>query len=208
MPTGPSSVAEQSGPRSLQPPSPVETAGRVAGRVAGVAASATHSFSKDLQPVIRLVAGLGVAGDAHAGATVQHRSRLARHASEPNLRQVHLIQAELFDRLAALGHRVRPGELGENVTTAGLDLHAMSVGTVLRLGADAEVELTGSRNPCWQIDRFQPGLLRHVLRRDAAGRLVRTAGVMAVVRRSGDVRAGDPVTVVPPAGPHRALDRV
>jgi MOSC domain-containing protein YiiM len=173
--------------------------------VLAVHRSTSHSFSKFAEDSITLLAGLGVAGDAHAGTTVQHRSRVKRDPAAPNLRQVHLLQSELFDALLEQDHAVFPGDLGENVTTRGLDLLALPTGTVLRLGAQAEVELTGLRNPCSQLDRFQPGLSAKVLDRDGNGELVRKAGVMAVVRRGGAVHAGDAIVVQLPQLPHNAL---
>ena len=173
--------------------------------VVAVAASPEHGFSKQTRPVIRLLEGLGVEGDAHLGTTVQHVHRLRTDPSAPNLRQVHLVATELFDDLRRCGHRVLPGQLGENVATAGVDLLALPVDTVLLLGPSAEVRLTGLRNPCWQIDRFQAGLLRRVLSRDADGSVVRRAGVMGVVRRGGEVRPGDQVAVVLPDEPHAHL---
>lgn len=178
------------------------------GQVVAVHRSARHDFSKHGEDEILLVLELGVAGDAHAGATVKHRSRVARDPHQPNLRQVHLLQAELFDELVDRGHAVFPGELGENITTRGIDLLALPTGTRLRLGADAEIEVTGLRNPCSQIDRFQRGLLAAVLDRDAAGGLVRKAGIMAVVTAGGPVRAGDAIRMVLPAPPHRPLQPV
>ncbi|WP_240790071.1 MOSC domain-containing protein [Roseomonas sp. HF4] len=175
------------------------------GRVRAVARDAAHRFSKAVVPEILLRTGLGVEGDAHAGATVKHRSRVARDPTQPNLRQLHLIQAELFDELAAQGFAIAPGEMGENVATEGLDLLALPRGTLLRLGASAVVEVTGLRNPCAQLDAFQPGLMRAVLGRDGAGALLRRAGIMAVVRAGGAVRAGDALRVALPAGPHHAL---
>lgn len=177
-------------------------------RVQAVSRSGVHGFSKRNEAAIRLVAGLGVADDAHAGVTVQHRSRVARDPSQPNLRQVHLLQTELFDALAATGFRVVAGDLGENVATRGLDLLALPTGTRLRLGSAALVEITGLRNPCAQIDRFQPGLLAAVLDRDAQGRLVRKAGVMGVVLEGGDVQPGDAIEVLLPPLPHAALEPV
>lgn len=174
-------------------------------RVVAVSASPSHRFSKEPVEVVRLVEGHGVEGDSHAGATVQHRSRKRWRPQDPNLRQVHLIGGELLEELAALGHPVQPGLLGENVTTSGVDLLALPTGTVLRLGAEAELEVTGLRNPCVQIDRFSPGLLAEVVGRDGAGEVVRRAGVMAVVRRSGEVRAGDALDVVLPPEPHTPL---
>ena len=170
-----------------------------------MARDAAHAFSKPPASSIRLVAGLGVAGDAHAGTTVQHRSRVARDPTQPNLRQVHLVHAELFDELAAAGFVVAPGELGENVTTRGIDLLALPAGARLRLGATALVEVTGLRNPCQQINNFQTGLMQAVLGRDADGGLVRKTGVMAIVLAGGEVRAGDPIAVELPSPPHRRL---
>jgi MOSC domain-containing protein YiiM len=181
--------------------------GQVA-RVASVARDRAHHFSKQVEPVVRLVEGHGIEGDAHFGTTVQHRSRVRRDPTQPNLRQVHLIPTELFATLAEAGHRVQPGALGENVATSGVDLLALPTGTLLLLGATAEVEVTGLRNPCRQIDTFSPGLLGELVGRDADGAVVRRAGVMGVVRRSGEVRAGDDVTVVLPEGPHRPLEVV
>ena len=178
------------------------------GQVIAVHRSSSHHFSKDPEDEIALVEGLGVEGDAHAGATVKHRSRVARDPSAPNLRQVHLLHSELFDELVARDHAVFPGDLGENVTTRGIDLLALPAGTVLRLGETAEVEITGLRNPCSQLDRFQRGLMQAVLDRDAQGHLVRKAGVMAVVRRGGIVRSLDAIDVHLPAKPHKSLEPV
>jgi MOSC domain-containing protein YiiM len=178
------------------------------GGVLAVHRSSSHSFSKYPEDEITLVEGLGVEGDAHAGATVRHRSRVARDPSAPNLRQVHLLHAELFDELVARDHAVFPGELGENITTRGVDLLGLPTGTVLCIGEDAQLELTGLRNPCSLIDRFQPGLTAAVLDRDAQGQLVRKAGVMAVVRRGGTIRAGDTILVQFPSPPHHALEPV
>lgn len=177
-------------------------------RVLAVHRSSSHSFSKFQEDSITLVAGLGVEGDAHAGAAVKHGSRVARDPSAPNLRQVHLIHAELFDELVEQDHAVFPGDMGENVTTRGIDLLALPAGSRLRLGEQAEVEVTGLRNPCSQIDRFQPGLMAKVLDRDANGRVVRKTGVMAVVRRGGTVRAGDAIALQLPETPHHPLEPV
>lgn len=177
-------------------------------RVLAVHRSSSHSFSKFAEEAITLVAGQGVAGDAHAGSTVKHRSRVARDPQAPNLRQVHLLHAELFDELVARDFAVFPGDMGENVTTAGIDLLALPAGTRLRLGASALVEVTGLRNPCVQIDRFQPGLGAAVIDRDAAGQIVRKAGVMGVVLAGGEVRPGDPIGVQLPAPPHQPLQPV
>ena len=180
-----------------------------AARVQAVHRSSVHGFSKQAEDEgIVLLQGLGVEGDAHAGTTVRHRSRVRRDPTQPNLRQVHLLHAELFEELMAAGFPVWAGDLGENVTTRGLDLLALSAGTRLRLGAQAVVEVTGLRNPCSQIDRFQPGLMQAVLDRREDGTLVRKAGVMAVVVQGGAVRAGDAIEVLAPAGPHRPLEPV
>ena len=167
--------------------------------------SASHTLSKPNTEGIRLLAGLGVEGDAHAGETVKHRSRVRRDPPEPNLRQVHLIHAELLDELFARGFEVSPGLMGENVTTRGLDLLGLPTGARLRLGRDAVVEVTGLRNPCRQLDGLQNGLMAATLERDEGNRLVRKAGVMGVVLAGGDVRAGDPIAVELPPGPQRPL---
>jgi MOSC domain-containing protein YiiM len=180
----------------------------MSGVVVAVALDRRHDFSKPVTDVIRLRTGLGVEGDAHFGATVQHRSRVRREPSAPNLRQVHLLQAELLDELSGQGFDVAPGVVGENVTTRGVGLLALPTGTRLRLGDDAVIEVTGLRNPCVQLDRYRRGLQRAVLGRDDDGNLIRRAGIMAVVVADGSVRAGDAIAVELPAGPHRALEPV
>lgn len=186
----------------------LRTGERTAGVVEAVSASPTHSFSKQPQPVITLLAGLGVSGDAHRGMRVQHRSRVARDPTQPNLRQVHLIHGELLDELAEAGFDVQAGQLGENVTTRGIDLLALPTGTLLRLGPVAVVEVTGLRDPCRQIDGFRDGLLKQVICRDAAGNVVRKAGVMSVVLVSGQVRPGDGAVAELPAQPYVPLEVV
>lgn len=166
--------------------------------VAGVSQSPHHRFSKQAHESIWLVAGYGVAGDAHGGVTVQHRSRLRRNPNQPNLRQVHLVSGELHDELRERGFDVRPGQLGENITTRHLDFLGLPRAARLLIGPSAVLEVTGLRNPCRQLDAFQPGLLAAVLERDAANRLVRKAGIMAVVIAGGEVRRGDPIVVQRP----------
>lgn len=177
-------------------------------RVEAVSASPDHTLSKPNQPSIRLLAGLGVEGDAHLGVTVKHRSRVRRDPTQPNLRQVHLIHAELHDALRAAGFPVHPGHMGENITTRHLDLLALPTGARLHLGPEAVVEVTGLRNPCVQLDGLHPGLMEAVLDRDEHGNLIRKAGVMAVVLAGGDLRPGDPIRVELPAGPPRPLEPV
>ena len=176
--------------------------------VIAVSRSPGHTFSKPSELSIRLLAGLGVDGDAHMGETVKHRSRVARDPTQPNLRQVHLLHSELHDELNAAGFTVAPGQMGENVTTRGVDLLALPAGTRLRLGESAVVEITGLRNPCIQIDRFQAGLMSAVLARDHNGAVIRRAGVMAIVMAGGEVRPGDRIHVELPARPHRTLEPV
>jgi MOSC domain len=173
--------------------------------VTAVSRSATHTFSKPTTPCIRLVTGLGVQGDSHAGVTVQHVSRVARDPTQPNLRQVHVIHAELHDELRLAGFTVHAGEMGENITTRGVDLLGLPTGTRLHLGPDAVVEVTGLRNPCWQLDHFQQGLMAAVLGRDEQNQLIRKAGVMGIVLVDGEVRPGDPIRVELPPTPHLPL---
>lgn len=176
--------------------------------VLAVSSSPTHNFHKANQGSIRLLVGLGVEGDAHLGETVQHRSRVARDPSQPNLRQVHLIHAELHDELRSAGFVVSAGQMGENITTRGINLLQLPTGTRLRLGETAVIEVTGLRNPCMQLDDFQRGLMAAVLDRDEQGNLIRKAGVMAIVLSGGEVRAGDPISVELPAEPHQPLKPV
>jgi MOSC domain-containing protein YiiM len=178
------------------------------GVVTAVSLSATYTLVKPNRDSIRLLAGLGVEGDAHLGGTVKHRSRVARDPSQPNLRQVHLIHAELHDELRAAGFAVSAGQMGENVTTRGVELLGLPTGARLHLGEAAVVEVTGLRNPCAQLDRIQPGLMAATLGRDARGNLVRKAGVMGIVVAGGEVRFGDPIRVELPPEPHRSLTPV
>ncbi len=179
-----------------------------AGEVQSVSRSATHSFSKQPIRTITLIAGLGVEGDAHMGKTVKHRSRVAKDPNQPNLRQVHLMHAELFDELKDAGFLVRSGQLGENITICGIDLLALPARTILHIGEQVAIEVTGLRNPCGQINRLQPGLLKELLDHDEHGNLVRKAGIMAIVLTGGDVRVGDPVRVKMPRKPHQPLQPV
>jgi MOSC domain-containing protein YiiM len=167
--------------------------------------SADHGFTKSSERTLELVAGMGVDGDAHFGATVQHRSRVASDPTQPNLRQVHLIHAELLDELARDGFSVQAGDLGENITTRGVDLLALPVGAVLRIG-DVFLGMTGLRNPCLQIEHFQSGLLRRVSDNSGHGR--HRAGVMAVVLRGGQISVGDMIECSLPPGRPIALARV
>ncbi|WP_406276911.1 MOSC domain-containing protein [Streptomyces sp. NBC_00191] len=178
------------------------------GTVTTVSSNGEYSFTKPNRESITLIAGLGVEGDVHAGVTVKHRFRIAQDPTQPNLRQVHLIHEELFSEVAEAGFDVAPGDLGENITTTGIDLLALPTGTVLRLGEEAEVEITGLRNPCLQIDAFQEGLLKQVVGRDDEGNIVHRAGIMSIVRTGGVVRPGDPIAVELPDGPHTPLERV
>lgn len=179
------------------------------GKVTAVSRDDAHRFSKQPQPSIRLLAGLGVEGDAHdahSGTTVQHRSRVAADPTQPNLRQVHLLHAELFDELAGQGFAVSAGELGENVTTLGLGLLSLPVGTRLHLDDGAVVEITGLRNPCPQIEHS--GLLSAVLSKGESGHLIRKAGIMGVVLTGGEIKAGDNIRVECPPQPWIKLERV
>jgi MOSC domain-containing protein YiiM len=178
------------------------------GEVLAVSCSAAHTFSKQNRESIQLLEGLGVEGDAHQGKTVKHRSRVARDPSQPNLRQVHLIHAELHEELQVSGFSVSAGQMGENITTHGIDLLALPTGTRLHLGDTAVVEVTGLRNPCTQLDHFQEGLMAAVLGRDEQGNLIRKAGVMGIVLVGGEVRPGDQIRVELPTRPYRPLDKV
>ncbi len=180
----------------------------MAGLILAVCRSPTHSMAKALCDEIELIAGLGVAGDAHQGETVKHRSRVARDPTQPNLRQVHLIHSELHDVLRQQGFDLEFGRMGENLATRGLDLLSLPTGATLQIGATAVVQITGLRNPCAQLDGIKPGLMAATLDRDQEGRLIRKAGVMGVVLTGGLVRAGDPIAVALPPTPHQPLQPV
>ncbi len=177
-------------------------------RVVAVSLSPKHTFSKQPQSHIELLAGLGIRGDAHCGATVQHRYLAYRDPSLPNLTQVHLFQADLFGDLRELGFLLAPGELGENITIAGLDLLNLPHATRLHLGATAVIELTGLRTPCLQMNRLRPGLMRAVFRNDPGGKRTPTAGVMGIILHDGTVEPGSSIAIELPAAPHRALECV
>ena len=170
--------------------------------------SGRHSFSKEREASLRLLAGLGVEGDIHCGEQVKHHSRVAVDPTQPNLRQVHLMQSELVDELRETGFQLEPGQLGENVTSTGLDLLGLPPGTILCLGTQARIEVTGLRNPCAQIESFQRGLLSPLISRDVDGQLIRRAGIMAIVRIGGEIQEGDPIRITLPAEPHRPLECV
>ncbi|MBE9190119.1 MOSC domain-containing protein [Gloeocapsopsis crepidinum LEGE 06123] len=178
------------------------------GVVLAVSRSATHTFSKQNQESIQLLAGFGVEGDSHMGKTIKHRSRVAVDPTQPNLRQVHLIHAELHDELQAAGFVVSAGQMGENITTRGINLLALPVDTRLYLGNTAVVQLTGLRNPCAQLEQFQAGLMAAVLGRNEHGKLIRKAGVMGIVVIGGVVIPGDTIQVELPQKPHQSLERV
>ncbi len=186
-----------------------ETRGTVrSGVVAAVSRDEGHNFTKPNVDEIELVAGFGVKGDSHWGETVQHLVRVREDPTRPNRRQIHLIHGELHDELRGAGYAVEPGQMGENVTTRGVDLLGLPTGARLRIGDEAVVEITGLRNPCKQLDRFQPGLMRAVLDRAAQGNLVRKSGVMGVVLAEGEIKAGDAIQIELPPTPHRPLERV
>lgn len=176
--------------------------------VTAVHISQSHTFSKFPADGITLLKGLGVEGDAHMGVTVKHRSRVKADPTQPNLRQVHLIHSELFSEVAQQGFNVKPGDIGENITTVGIDLLALPRDAVLKIGDSAAVQITGLRNPCLQIDHFQDGLLSAVLDKDDNGNLIRKSGIMGIVLEGGRVKVGDAIVVELPPEPHHKMERV
>ena len=180
----------------------------IGGKVIAVSLSERHTFSKENYNSIKLVEGLGVEGDAHFGATVKHRSRVAQNPDQPNLRQVHLIHSELFDELSGDHYDLKPGQMGENITTFGVNLLELPTDTILYIGEKARVKVTGLRNPCAQIDNFRPGLMKAVLDKDEEGNLIRKAGIMGIVLESGEVRPGDSIRIQLPPMPFKKLERV
>ncbi|OIK05974.1 MOSC domain-containing protein [Bacillus sp. MUM 116] len=179
----------------------------ILGTVKAVSLSKKHTFSKENQEIIKLVKGFGVEGDAHFGSKVKHRSRVAQNPNQPNLRQVHLIQNELFEELADR-FNIKPGQMGENITTVGINLLELPPDTILSIGESAIINVTGLRNPCAQIDNFKQGLLKAVLDKDSDGNLKRKAGIMGVILQSGEVKPGDTIRVELPSRPYKKLERV
>lgn len=178
------------------------------GIVIAVSVSSTHSFQKFEQKSIQLIAGIGIKGDTHAGKTVQHRSRVAKNPNQPNLRQVHLIHSELHTELNNSGFNISPGDMGENITTQGIDLLGLPKDTRLHIGNKAIVQITGLRNPCAQLNNFQSGLMAAVLDKDEKGNIVRKAGVMSIVIADGIVKTGDNIRIELPPQPHQKLEKV
>lgn len=175
--------------------------------VIAVSKSSSHTFNKYNTESIHLLKGLGVKGDAHMGETVKHRSRVAKDPSQPNLRQVHLIHSELFEEVAEKGFTVSAGQMGENISTQGIDLLSLPTHTILKIGA-AEIQITGLRNPCSQIDSIQEGLMKALLDKDEEGNLIRKAGIMGIVLQGGEIKVGDKIEVELPAKPHKKLEKV
>jgi len=176
--------------------------------VLSVSKSSKHSFSKEIVDSIVLIQGEGVEGDAHKGVTVKHRSRVKVDPTQPNLRQVHLIHSELISELQAKGFKVHPASMGENITTTGIKLLDLPTGAVLKIGKDAEIEITGLRNPCAQLDNYQKGLTSAVLDKDAEGNVIRKAGVMGIIVKGGEVAADDSIKILLPPKPYKRLEKV
>ena len=175
--------------------------------VIAVASDKEHNFSKVTKPVITLIAGFGVQGDAHAGVTVKHRSRVAKDPSQPNLRQVHLIHEELFDDLSKQGYDISAGQMGENILTRGIALLDLPTGTKLKIG-EAVIEMTGLRNPCHQLNQIKDGLMQTLVFKNESGDIVRLCGAMGIVLQGGDIQVGDKIDIILPEKPYIALQKV
>lgn len=178
------------------------------GQVTSLHCDSEHNFSKPPVLEAMFLAGVGIEGDAHSGATTQHLSRQKKDASRPNLRQVHLVASELHEELRSDGFDVPFGAFGENLTTSGLDLGALPAGSTLRLGDEVILSLTGFRDPCSQIDKFQAGLRSAVSFKPETGPQLFRNGVMSVVVRGGTVRVGDTIKVALPPEPHQPMQKV
>jgi len=177
------------------------------GRVVGLARDGRNGFSKSAMDTICLIQGQGVEGDAHSGPFVRHRYLARRQPRLPNLRQVHLIPSELFEALRNAGYDLHPGDLGDNIATAGLDLETLPMGALLDLGSEACIELTGLRTPCVLIDRFRTGLKRQMVCSEPVAPRFR-CGVMSIVRTGGRLAVGDPIRVRLPPKPWTDLPAV
>ena len=178
------------------------------GLVTAVSKSDTHTMSKKNVKTIHLIEGLGVNGDAHMGKNVKHRSRVSKNPNQPNLRQIHLIHSELLSELLIKGFNIIPGEMGENITTVNIDLLSLPKDTILNIGKDSQIKITGLRNPCHQLNGIKDGLMKAVLGQDNYGNLIRKAGVMGIVLKSGKVSTGDEIRIEYPKKPFTNLERV
>lgn len=178
------------------------------GIVVAVSKSSKHSFSKENCEKIKLLAGLGVEGDAHMGEKVKHRSRVRQNPDQPNLRQVHLLHCEIFDELSTKGMDIKPGEIGENISTRGIELLNLPKDSILEIGNQAKIQITGLRNPCAQLDGLQKGLMKALLDRDEEGNLIRKSGIMGIVLQGGEITKGDEIHVFLPPEPHQKMERV
>jgi len=176
--------------------------------VLAVARDAGHNFSKPVCDSINVVTGLGVEGDAHYGKLIQHLYRIKKEPNDPNLRQIHLIHRELHEELRAKGFDIAPGDMGENVTTQGIDLLGLPRGTVLKFGEEAAVEITGLRNPCYQLNDFREGLMKACLDKAEDGSVIFKSGIMGIILKDGTIKTGDQIRVELPDGPHTPLDLV
>ncbi|GIK02293.1 hypothetical protein Aspvir_006342 [Aspergillus viridinutans] len=179
-------------------------------RILSVSKSSSHSIAKTPVPSITLIPNHGVDGDCHAGQTTQHRAQAQR---TPNLRQVHLVPVETLRELsgrfsaAAAGRNAKPlsaGEIGENITTEGVELSTLPLGTELHFLSgegkeEAIVVLTGVREPGPGMDKCRAGLKNVCVVRDGGRVVRRLAGVMGTVKKGGMLRPGMGIRIVKPA---------
>jgi len=180
---------------------------KVFGFVKALSRSKNHTLIKKNETQIKLEKGLGVERDAHFGKTVKHRSRVKKDPNQPNLRQVHLMHSELFEELSQKGFDVSAGEMGENITTTGIDILHLPVNTILHIGENAQIQLTGFRNPCAQLDGIQKGLMKALLTVDNDGNLFRKSGVFGIVLKGGIITVKNKILVELPEKPHIKLPK-
>ena len=115
---------------------------------------------------------------------------------------------EILSELNDKGFSVIPGELGENITTQGIDLLSLPQGCQLHIGKTTIIELTALRNPCVQIENFQTGMLKEVISKDKQGKIMRKLGMMGVVLSGGHVQPNDEITIQLPEQPHKSLEYI
>jgi len=178
------------------------------GKIIALSKNPIHNVSKQNHNELILLEGLGVEGDVHMGKTAKHRSRVAKNPLQPNLRQIHLIESELYEELKLKGFDIQPGQMGENITTSDLDLLKLPENTILKIGAQAEVLITGLRNPCNQLNGIQDGLMQAVIEKDSSGNLIRKAGIMGIVTKGGKVTLNDNIEVKFPSKPFVRLEKI
>jgi len=142
------------------------------GRIRAISVSEQKATQKVNVPDAELLVDFGIIGDAHAGNW--HR-------------QVSLLAVESIDKMTEKGAKVSPGDFAENITTEGLNLHELSVGSKLKLGESVELEITQLGKKCHD---------RCAIFEQVGDCIMPREGVFAKVIRAGLINVGDIIEVI------------